>query len=79
MLLAKETTHCSAKAFQICTLEYVVIGGIKAERIHPLKTLAFLDEGDKEQEELCREIIQTCPFCPSALGFHKRKDARTGF
>lgn len=49
MLLAKETTHCSAKAFQICTLEYVVTEGIKAERIHPLKALAFLDEGDKEQ------------------------------
>lgn len=50
MLIAKETTHCSAKAFQICTLEYVVIEGIKAEKIYPLKALGGLDEGDKEQE-----------------------------
>lgn len=50
MLIARETTRCSAKAFRICTLEYGVVEGIKAERIYLLKALGFLDEGDKEQE-----------------------------
>lgn len=67
MLIAKETTRCSAKAFQICTLENVVIEGIKAERIYPLKALGFLDEGDKEQE-VVRALLPLCSGFPQKEG-----------
>lgn len=69
MLRAKETTHCSAREFQVCTLEYGVMEGNKAERIYLPKALGFLDEKNKEHEvvrvpQRSHTDLSLLPLCP---------------